>query len=163
MDIFEKLDILQERIQDEILLNQNLLKLIYYPVDTPLNQPDINNVQSLVDKCIYFKPIAFENVIQNAKTILLLSFRISNTRNRTDFVDVGFYLRVISHNTLYNVEIDNIVRTRVHTICSELNKSFLNARGNWLGNCKFEGFEGMTTAQDYYGVALKYSVTDFKV
>lgn len=161
-DIFEKLDILQERIQDEIMLNQNLLKLICYPIDDPLTMPDIDDVQSLIDEYIYFKPIAFENVVQEGKTILLLSFRINNTRNRTDYVDISFYLRIISHNTLYNVEIDNAIRTRVHAICSELNKSFLNARGNWLGKCGLEGFDGMVTAQDYYGVVLKYSVTDFK-
>ncbi|WP_346938178.1 hypothetical protein [uncultured Clostridium sp.] len=161
-DIFEQLDVLQERIQDEILLNQNLLKLIYYPVENPLNQPDVDDVQSLVDKYIYFKPIAFESVIQEGKTILLLSFGISNTRNRTDFIDINFVIRVISHNTLYDVEIDNVIRTRVHAICSELNKSFLNARGSWLGKCEFKHWGGMTTAQDYYGVGLTYEVTNFK-
>lgn len=162
MDIFKQLDILQERIQDEIMLNQNLLKLIYYPIDDPLTMPDIDDVQSLIDEYIYFKPIAFENVVQAGKTILLLSFSIKNTPNRTGFVDISFVIRVISHNTLYNVEIDNAIRTRVHVICSELNKSFLNARGGWLGNCEFKHFGGMTTAQDYYGVGLTYEVTDFK-
>lgn len=161
-DIFEKLDILQERIQDEIMLNQNLLKLICYPIDDPLTMPDIDDVQSLIDEYIYFKPIAFENVVQEGKTILLLSFSIKNTTHRTDYVDISFVIRVISHNTLYNVEIDNRIRTRVHAICSELNKSFLNARGDWLGKCEFKHFSGMTTAQDYYGVGLSYEITDFK-
>lgn len=163
MDIFEQLDILQERIQDEIMLNQNLLKLIYYPVDNPLNQPDINDVQSLIDDFIYLKPIAYENVIQQGKTILLLSFSIKNTPHRTDFVDISFVIRVISHNTLYNVEIDNRIKTRVHVICSELNKSFLNAEGKWLGKCEFKHWGGFTTSQDYYGVGLTYEVTGFKV
>jgi len=162
MDIFEQLDILQERIQDEIMLNQNLLKLICYPVDNPLNQPDINDVQSLLDDYIYFKPIAYENVIQQGKTILLLSFSIKNTTHRTNYIDVAFTIRIISHNTLYNVEIDNIIRTRVHAICSELNKSFLNARGSWLGKCEFKHWGGFTTSQDYYGVGLAYEVTNFK-
>ena len=161
--IFEQLDKLQERIQNEILLNQNLLKLIYYPVENPLNQPDIDDVQSLVDNYIYFKPIAYENVIQVGKTILLLSFSISNTPHRTDYVDISFVIRVISHNTLYNIEIDNIIRPRVHAICSELNKSFLNEKGDWLGKCDFKHWGGMTTAQDYYGIGLTYEVTGFKL
>ena len=162
MDIFEQLDVLQERIQDEIMLNQNLLKLIYYPVDIPLNQPDIEIVQSLIDDFIYFKPIAYENVIQVGKTILLLSFSIKNTTHRTDYIDINFVNRVISHNTLYDIENDNKIRRRVHCICSELNKSFLNARGSWLGKCEFKHWGGFTTSQDYYGVGLTYEVTDFK-
>lgn len=162
MDIFEQLDVLQERIQDEIMLNQNLLKLIYYPVDNPLSQPDIEDVQSLIDKYIYFKPIAYEDVVQEGKTILLLSFSISNTAHRTDFIDINFIIRVISHNALFNIEIDNKTRRRVHAICSELNKSFLNAKGEWLGKCEFKHWGGMTTAQDYYGVGLTYEVTNSK-
>lgn len=162
MNMFERLDVLQERIQDEIMLNQNLLKLIYYPVENPLNQPDIDNVQSLINDYIYFTPIAYDSVIQEGKTILLLSFSIKNTSHREDYVDMDFVIRVISHNTLYNIEIDNIVRTRVHAICSELDKSFLNAKGKWLGKCEFKHWGGMTTAQDYYGVGLTYEVTDFK-
>lgn len=163
MDIFEQLNILQERIQDEIMLNQKLLKLIYYPVDNPLNQPDIEAPQSLIDDYIYFKPIAYENVIQEGKTILLLSFSISNTAHRTDYVDINFIIRVISHNTLYNIEIDNIIKPRVHCICSELNRSFFNAKGDWLGKCEFKHWGGFTTSQDYYGVGLTYEVTSFKV
>ena len=162
MDLFETLDNLVGRIKDEILLNQNILKLVYYPDKKPLIKKDIDDVRSLVDSYIYFKPIAYEQVLQDTRTILVMDFNINPIRGKTNYVDIIFRIRVISHNKLCDIEINNEERNRARAICGEINKSFLNATGEWLGKCEFRDFAEFYVAQDYYCVGITYAVTNFK-
>lgn len=162
MDIFETLDGLVNKIKDEILLNQNILKLVFYPSKTPLEEKDIDDVRSLVDNYIYFKPIAYESVLQDTRSILVMDFNISPIRGKTDYVDITFRIRVISHNKLCDIEINNEERNRTRAICGEISKSFMNAKGDWIGKCEFRDFAEFYVAQDYYGVGITFAVTNFK-
>lgn len=163
MDMFEQLGVLKKRIEYEILMNQTLLKLIRYEDDKPLENPDIDDVQELIkQKYINFKPINYDKVIQDTRTFIVTSFNLSPTYKRDGFVNADFYIRIITHNSLMDILVNNEEKSRVFSICSEINKSFLNARGDWLGKCDFKDFGEITTAQDQYGVVLKYSVTNFK-
>lgn len=162
MAMFEQLNILKERIKDEIMLNQNLLKLVYYTDYKPLECEEIDIPTKLVNDYIYFSPIAYDQTVQENKVLLVLAMRQSPTYKFHDFVDADFYIRIIMHNSLNDIEIDHKNWSRALAICEELNKSFLKSRGNWLGECDFKLFEEITTTQDTYGVLLKYSVTNFK-
>lgn len=164
MDLFETLDSLINKIKDEMLLNQNILKLVYYPAKAPLLEKDIDDVRSLVDNYIYFKPIAYDQVLQIEKTIMVMDFGISPTRGRDSYVDITFRIRTISHNNLTDIEINNIERNRCRTMCGEISKTFMNSVGKeWIGKCEFNDFSEFYVAQDYYGVGISFTVTNFKM
>lgn len=163
MGMFESLNKLTNRMKDALLLNQNILKLVYYPNKTPLNNNDVDNARDLINDYIYFYPIAFDDVIQEEKCLIMSTFDISPTYGKNNYVNMNFTFVIIAHNRICEIEIDNEERNRVTSICDEITEEFNRARGNWLGGCSFKGFNEIYIAQDYYSVKLSFSVTDFKM
>lgn len=61
-NIFDEVDNIKSRVEQEILENQNLLKLLSIGHDNSLSKHDIAKPSSLVNKFIYFKPKTYSTV-----------------------------------------------------------------------------------------------------
>ena len=68
--MFNVLNDFRKLIMEKILSNQELLKLVSISNDNPLSFEDIEDVQSLVNDCIWFKPKSFDTV-ENEKCFLI--------------------------------------------------------------------------------------------
>lgn len=157
--IFKRLNELKSTIKEHILSNQDLLKLIVYTDENPLDLPDIDDPQSLVNNRIYLNPVVWDATIENIGTWLLSNIRVSSLKKGSEFADVYLYFYVISHNDIYNLENGD---TRVLAICDELTKSFDSSYGHWIGKCSLNSAQDITTRKDYYSIELQFVFTDFK-
>lgn len=157
--VFKRVNELKNTIKEHILSNQNILKYIVYNEDNPLDLPDIDDPQSLLNDYIYLNPIVWDSTIQNVRTFLLTNVRVAPNRKRNEFAEVYLYFYVISHNDIYELENGD---TRVIAICDELMETFDSSYGNWIGECSFNSFQEITSRKDYYAVELQFTFTDFK-
>lgn len=155
--IFARINELKGLIKEHLLSNQDLLKLIVYADENPLELPDIDNPQSLLNNYIYLNPVVWDTTIQNVKTFLLTNIRVAS--RSSDCADVYLYFYIISHNDIYELGNGD---TRVMSICDELMKSFDESYGNWLGKCSLKSSQDITSRKDYYAVEMQFIFTDFK-
>lgn len=157
--IFKRLNELKGTIKEHILSNQNLLKMIAYTDENPLDLPDIDDPQSLINNRIYLNPVVWDSTITDVGTFLLTNIRVSAIKRGSEFADVYLYFYVISHNDIYTLENGD---TRVLSICDEIAKSFDSSYGHWIGKCELRSAQDITTRKDYYAVELQFVFTDFK-
>lgn len=155
--IFARINELKSLIKEHLLSNQDLLKLIVYTEDNPLELPDIDDPQSLLNDYIYLNPIVWDSTIQSVRTFLLTNIRVASRSN--DYADVYLYFYVISHNDIYELENGD---TRVFAICDEIMRSFDSSYGNWVGKCSLKSSQEVTSRKDYYAVEMQFVFTDFK-
>lgn len=157
-NIFDEVDNLKLRVEQEVLSNQRLLKLVSKTSSNPLSEPDIDMVSSLIDKYIYFKPKAY-NTIQGVQSFLLTDVIIASIRNSSNYADIKLIFRIIVHNELFELY-DG--KTRAYQIAKELNASFNNEYGTWVGKCKLDSCYPLEVPSDYQGIQLVFTMTDFK-
>lgn len=155
--IFARVNELKGLIKEHLLSNQNLLKLIVYNDDSPLELPDIDDPQSLLNNYIYLNPIVWDSTIQDVRTFLLTNIRVASISK--DYADVYLYFYVISHNDIYELGNGD---TRVWAICDEISKSFDSSYGHWLGTCDLKSSQEVTSRKDYYAIEMQFVFTDFK-
>ena len=158
-NVFDCINKFEDHIKDVVLSNQNLLKLIALPNDNPYDEPDIDNVSALVDDYIYFKPVAFENTVEDQKCFLLLNMTCIPIYNKSNYITLSVEFYIIVHNKLIKLEDGS---NRMYKICSEIQNSLNEATGDWLGEIKFSDFRNSIVPTVYYGSTLKYKLTQFR-
>jgi len=158
-NIFNEIDNIKLRAEEEILKNQNLLKLLSIGHDDPLSKPDITSVSKLVDKYVFFKPKVFDDTVTETQSFLLTDIRITPIRGGSGFCGIDLIFTIIVHNDLFEL-FDG--KTRSYQIANELTESFNNEYGTWLGKCKLETCYSIEVPSSYQGIRLIFTMTDFK-
>lgn len=171
MNIFTRLNKFRTVIQDRILTNQDILKLLKYTADDALFKPDlsIDEAWNLVgDKkvnpdtkeetggYIFFQPRATDT-IQDDKSILIMS--MSGQKNRSNYADV--YLTFIVLVDYSNKElIDGSYR--LYTICEKIADMFGSTDGSWMGKMEFKDFRNITVPTNYDAMGVTFLMSDFR-
>ena len=156
--MFNVLNDFRKLIMEKILSNQELLKLVSISNDNPLSFEDIEDVQSLVNDCIWFKPKSFDTV-ENEKCFLITRMSVVPVYDKSEFASfrVNFYILV--HNKLIDLYNDD---NRAICICDCIHRMFHEAEGNWLGKISFNGYKQIVAPYSYDGMSLSYELTQFK-
>lgn len=157
-NVFDKLDDLQEIIENKILENQNLLKLIHYNTSEPLEESDIDDPLSLVENDIYWYPIIAENVLSTTGVYLLCDFSMYKPAYQVDFANMNISFTILIHKHLRTVYDSH---RRMNMILSELCDMFNRAMGDWLGDTEIVSFANMTTRKDYQASHITFRATQF--
>lgn len=157
-NIFDEVDNIKFKAEEEILNNQDLLKLLSETSANPLSKPDIEKPSKLIDKYIYFKPKTYKT-IEEVQSFLLMDTIITTTKGKNKFADIKLIFRVIVHNKLFELY-DG--KTRAYRIAKELKDSFGGEIGTWIGKCEFDDCYPLTVPEDYQGIQMVFTMTDFK-
>lgn len=159
---FDTINKLYLPLKDMFRCNQKLLKYIAYDSDDPLSEPDIEDIDSLFDNRIWFRPKALSTITTKSTNVITTYKAIptSNTQSYNDFL-VTFV--IISHNDLLLLA-DESKCFRTINIATEIDKYLNNAKGVFLGEVKCGGLLPMTdTSNSFSGYTLTYKVTDFHI
>lgn len=158
-DIFRSLNEFKVTVQDKLLLNENLIKLLHYNDGDPLSKPIVDNVQDLVEKNIFFYPRVFDETMREEKSFITMSIHSRASRSST-YIDVVLVFNVITHKSLRGLSSGE---NRIWRISEELNEMFNYSKDDaFLGKCKLNDFNELTLASNYYGLQVTYSFTGFK-
>lgn len=155
--LFQGLNDLKYEVRDKLLSNQSLLKLLRYSCDKPLQQPDIDNPQSLLDDFIYLKPRAYDTQWSQRGVIMVTQTADMISGSRT-YADIYLVFTIAIHNEILILE-DS--KDRMYCICDELHKMFNNNSNFGIGDIEFNSFKETKGSTDYYTSNLVFSVTEF--
>ena len=158
-NIFYEVNNLKDKVIEEVMKNQKLLKLVSIKNNNPLSEPDIIGAGKLIDDCIWFKPKVFSTTIQETQCFLLTDVMVYSIRDYREFADIKLIFRILVHNTLFELY-DG--KTRAYEIAGELMDMFDKETGGWLGECRLENGIPIESPADYQAIQLTFSVTDFK-
>lgn len=155
--LFKGLNDLKYEVKDKMLSNQSLLKLLRYSSGSPLEEPDIDNPQSLLDDFIYLKPRAYDTQWSQRGVIMVTQTadRISGSKA---FSDIYLVFTIAIHNEILILDDGS---DRMYCICDELHKMFNNNPNFGIGKIEFDNFRETKGATDYYTSNLVFSVTSF--
>lgn len=133
---------------DEVLKNQNLLKLIEYNDRNPLSGDDIVNRGALVMNKII--PAPFTGVVpKEQQTNLRIFFPDGRLQNRA-VLDSTVVFQIVVHNNLWTISNKNRDRVlRPYEIMSELVKVFEDKSIKTLGVIHFKRFKYQYIDKDY--------------
>jgi hypothetical protein len=146
-------------LKDLFRSNQNLLKYIAHDSNDPLNEPDIEDVESLFGTRIYIRSKAVNTVISK-QTNVIVSFIIKKANGSVKYSDEYICFDIITEKDLCLMD-DEEKPFRIASIGKEINSYLLGGKSKyWLGACTFEAFNPITTVADgFEGYRLIYKIT----
>lgn len=156
-NIFSYLDELKKELQDYILLDQDILKLISVDNGRPLEAEDIEDIYGLVDKNIFFRPKEVDTVLEQKCSLMVC---LSGITQGKDMMGATIEFIVVCHYDLFNLDDGN---TRVFQLLSKIHDHLGNARGSWMGELELYGFNDMINIKSgYYGFSARYKLSQIK-
>lgn len=156
-NVFRFLDELKKDLQDYILLDQNILKLVSVEDGEPLEAEDIEDIYGLVDKNIFFKA-SEPDTVTNQKCFMLVC--LSGYSYGADIINVTVEFVVVCHNDLYNLKDGT---TRTFQLLGEVHDRLGKARGSWMGELELDRFNDILNIKSgYYGFSACYKLSQFK-
>lgn len=143
-------------IIDKVLSNPRLQKLLYYPTQNCLNEPDltIEQKQSLFGKQIKIVPrLSVDNTVQ---TYLIINFDqfVPNNSN-PEFKDNIVEFDIICHMDQWQLK---DFALRPYKIAGELDFMFDKQRLTGIGKTYFLGASQIVLTSEYAGICLMYQV-----
>ena len=157
MGYIENIKKYKEEIKEMILSNQNLLKLLYYPSASPLEEKNINNASGLLNKYIFFR---FRNpeTIENKTSFIVVNIKANKFRNQESFINIRIYFDIFTDNMIINLDNGN---DRFDCIAEEINKMMNGAKGEWIGQAKLRNDMNFLVSSNMNGRRLVYEISDF--
>lgn len=156
--VFDEINKLKHSVVDKILSNQKILKLLYYSSPNPLNEPDIDNPQELVNQCIYFTPRAY-NTQWRTQSVLTMQMLIHKISNSADYCDIKLSFVVAVHKDAVTI---NDYDDRVIEICKELYGMFNDTKTCGIGKMKLGVMAEINSAADYNSIEAIFEVSSFR-
>lgn len=172
MNIFTRLNKFRTEIQDRILTNQDILKLLKYTAEDALYKPDISiddawnmvgdkkinpdTKEEISGGYVFFQPRTTDT-IQDNKSILIMS--MTGRANKNNFADVYLTFRVLVDYS--NKELVD-GSYRLFTICEKLTDMFSNTSGSWIGDMTFKDFGNITVPSNYDSMGVTFVISDFR-
>ena len=142
-------------IINKILGNQNIKKMLYYPVRECLSMPNLNQEQtySLIENNISFIPKI--KISDDLRSYLFISFDnfITNETN-PEFRDNTIIFDIICHTDLWNL---GDFKLRPYKIAGELDSMLNNTHLTGIGELNFMGASVLRINEDFAGLTLMYS------
>jgi hypothetical protein len=139
--------------------NQNLLKYIACDQDNPLDQPDIEDIESLFSTRISFRPKVIETATESGTYIIVKFLGFSNKQNLA-YSDYIILFDIVTHNTKFMLD-DEANPFRIINIATEIDSYINGARGKFLGQCIYDGFKTLSVNESFSGIELAYKLSNF--
>lgn len=151
LSINKDLDIIIGRI----LKNQRLQKLLYYPINNPLDQKTLNEDQQLelISKHIKIVPKLY--IDGSVLSYIIISFDnfIPNATN-PEFRDNIISFDIVCHFDQWQLDDFNL---RPYRIAAELDSIFNNTHLTGIGTLQFLGCNQLLLNEEFAGVSLMYA------
>ncbi|MEK4008337.1 hypothetical protein [Paenibacillus sp. FSL H3-0333] len=147
-------------IYDTMLLlidNQNLCKLLEYPVDDPFQEADIEESDTLLYNKIfpYPKVPKVETKKSSSLCIFFDDFRIGSSNRGTKEGTIIF--NIVVHNDLWRMTGTGMLRP--YSILSEIDQIFNNERVMGIKKLQFDKARFLYVNENYSGYQVSYSIT----
>lgn len=142
----------------ELLKDQDLMKLLFYNNETPLSSPDIVNPSALLFNNIFPYP-KLPLVEENQKAIITVMFSNARLNSNIKFKDYKLIFNIMCHVDLWKIR----GGLRPYEIAQRIDNIFNEKRGTSLsiGKVIFDDFIYREYNQKFNGFYLCYSLTDF--
>lgn len=151
LSINKDLDIIIGRI----LKNQRLQKLLYYPINNPLDQKALNEDEQLelISKHIKIVPKLY--IDGSVLSYIIISFDnfIPNATN-PEFRDNIISFDIVCHFDQWQLDDFNL---RPYRIAAELDSIFNNTHLTGIGTLQFLGCNQLLLNEEFAGVSLMYA------
>lgn len=148
------------KIVERILNNQNLLKLIKYTNNDPLNQPDLTQEEKdkLLHKNILITPkIPDEDQDKNCYIVILLDEYIVDSQN-ADFKQAKIRFDVLCPMDRWVINANSL---RPYLMMNEIDKDFNEKKLAGIGNLSFQKTARLVVSPYLAGYSLEYGHTEF--
>lgn len=138
--IFSEVYNYEQKIQEIIFSNQNLLKLLSCnKVLEPLQSETIDNPYDLLNDCIYFKQNAIEDTNDIQKSFLFANTETKAIGNSSSYAKCFIVFDIVVHHMINEIIINGENRKRTRDIVILLDEA-LNGKSG-IGTCLLE-YEG---------------------
>lgn len=168
MGRFEKLNDDIQALADKIIADQDLCKLIYYPDNNPLDQPDINGKKYVMDKRLLLFTPKIPLAEEEGTYVSIFPTNIRLVPNRgSQFVTCLLIFDIYSHyqvrSIYYKDERDNIKKgDRVALIMDKI-ESIMESIGFSLGDSELDGARVISNNNAIFsGYEISYKDFDFR-
>ena len=151
LSINKDLDIIIGRI----LKNQRLQKLLYYPIDNPLDQKTLNEDQQLelISKHIKIVPKLY--IDGSVLNYIIISFdNFTPNATNPEFRDNIISFDIVCHFDQWQLDDFNL---RPYRIAAELDSIFNNTHLTGIGTLQFLGCNQLLLNEEFAGVSLMYA------
>ena len=141
-------------ILDAILKNNVIKKLLFYTNDAPLQQPNLNEKESLslINKNIKIVPKL--NIDSDELNYIIITFdNFTPNATNTEFRDNMIYFDVICHYDQWTI---GDLQLRPYRIAAEIDSMFNEKRLSGIGLLHFIGCNQLVINENFAGVTLMF-------
>lgn len=169
-NIFDYVNDVMRTIQEYIVQDQRVLKLLKYTDSTPLSHEDISieEAWSLMEvreigndyknEIITFKPIII-STIKDVSSMMAVTFEITTAgATKPSFRNIKVYFDVITNHRISELSTGE---NRCFAIGSALLDLGENIDNKFVGDFKFKYASSLSTPHDYQGVQICFEVSSF--
>lgn len=169
-NVFDYVNDVMKTIQEYIVQDQKLLKLLKYNDSTPLNHDDISieEAWSLMEtreiendyknEIITFRPIIISTV-KDVSSMMAVTFEITTAgATKPSFRNIKVYFDVLTNHRISELSTGE---NRCFAIGSALLDLGENIDNKFVGDFKFKYASSLSTPHDYQGVQICFEVSSF--
>jgi hypothetical protein len=153
---FEQVNKYIEDTLQLVVNNQNLCKLLNYPVDNPFDESDIEDTTTLLfDRIFPFPKLPkLETTASSSLCVFFDDFRLGSDNKGTKEGTIIF--NIIVHNDLWRMKGAGMLRP--YSIMHELDTIFNNERVIGIKKVQFGRMNFIYVNENYSGYQVRYSI-----
>ena len=152
-----RLNDLNIKIQDKILSNEKLIKLLASKTNDLSDIRKIDCPNDYVDKNIFFTIKNFEEAVNDSKNLMMMSFKINSSTPQYANITIEFIILV--HKDLQELKNGD---GRLWMIIDELCSLFENQEIGTVGRLSLATSTTVTPPNDYVAFRMAFKCSDFK-
>ena len=152
-----RLNDLNIKIQDKILSNEKLIKLLASKTSDLSDIREVDCPNDYVDKNIFFTIKNFEEAVSDSKNLIMMSFKINSSTPQYANITIEFIILV--HKDLQELKNGD---GRLWMIIDELCSLFENQEIGTVGRLSLATSTTVTPPNDYVAFRMAFKCSDFK-
>jgi len=145
-------------ISNMLLSNQNICKLLYYTTSTPLSEPDLTDVDFLMNKNIRLVPKVPDRDSEKGSFIVVLfdNFTVDPTNENIKIVSLRFDIICPIDEWMINES-----SLRPFLILSEIDQMFNGLQIRGIGKLRLSDTDRIVVTEDYAGYSMVFTNYEF--
>ena len=170
MGRFAKLNTDIQKLADKIMEDQDLCKLIYYPHSRPLDQPDVNGYNTILDKRLLLFtpkiPLADQETQDDGTYVMIRPTRLRPTKGGHYIISLlifDIYCQKDIRTIYYKDDNGNTVKGDRALLIMDKIEDIINSVDIGIGKDNLDGVEEIANRNvTFSGYAIGYVNVDFR-
>ena len=152
-----RLNDLNIKIQDKILSNEKLIKLLASKTNDLSDIKEVDCPNDYVDKNIFFTIKNFDEAVNDSKNLMMMSIKVNSSTPQYANITIEFIILV--HKDLQELKNGD---GRLWMIIDELCSLFENQEIGTVGRLSLSTSTTVTPPNDYVAFRMAFKCSDFK-